>query len=969
MWPLRLFGVPRWVEGDRVQALASTKPVALLAYLAQRDAWVARGEVALLFWPDADEVHAHHALRQLVYRARHMDVASGVEVQGAHLRWRVESDVSTFRRHVASADWHGAVRTYGGSFLAELQVPDAPAFEAWLDVERAELLRSYLEAAVRAAAADASRRGYGAAAAILEEAIIHDSLDEEVAQGLIRYLALDGRQAAALAAAERFAARLLAETSLEPSAIIRDLIARVRAGVGVDARPHNLPGQASPFIGREPELREIARHLADPGCRLLTLVGPGGIGKTRLALQAAAHQIGAFRHGVFLVAVAGIDRSDALAAAIAEALGLALPDRVDPAAALVTALHDREALLVLDNLEPVEGVDRWWLDLLGGAPGVTLLVTSREPLDLAAAWTMTLEGLDLPGIGAAAVDGAAATGSVRLFVQAAERVRPGFTVGAADLADVARVCHLVAGVPLALELAAGWVQLLSPAEIAREIDRDLDFLQRIAGDATAGHASLRALFDASWARLDEVQRELAMRLAVFARDVDLATVEAVGGGRLSALMALLRRSFVRRNAVGRIEMHPLVLQYAREKLAERPDLVRDAEGRHALQIAAIVASAEIGGSDGFERLRRLLPDAHRAWITLVERRDWVTLMGMLPRIFEVHDVGAMSLRYLPWLERALTAEPEDAAVRGRLLAHRAGCLQRIGRYPEMERDVETALALLPEEPPLFEHWVALRARGNGAYLRGDLRTATVAFEEALTVSERLDHRRYMAGCLNNLGLVFKSSGDFDRALGYLRRARSLTIRLDAAVHAQVLNNLATVQARRGATDDAEALLRESAELKRRLGDDRGLASVYTNLGNLRAQAGDHVAAERLHRDGLRLAEKIGDASGVARAHTNLGDVALQRGDLAAAVAAYGRGLEIKRDLDECAGVVEAYGQLALCHRRLGDFVEARNAVKEGLAYAQASSQPALVARMNEAAAALGAVAPSVDVAAYATPPT
>jgi len=329
----------------------------------------------------------------------------------------------------------------------------------------------------------------------------------------------------------------------------------------------------------------------------------------------------------------------------------------------------------------------------------------------------------------------------------------------------------------------------------------------------------------------------------------------------------------------------------------------------------------------------------------------------------------MSLRYLPWVERALAAEPDDAAVRGRLLAHRSGCLQRIGRYPEMERDVDAALALLPAEPPLFEHWVALRARGNGAYLRGDLRTAAAAFEAALAVSERLDHRRYVAGCLNNLGLVFKSSGDLDRALGYLRRARSLTVRLDDAVQAQVLNNLATVQARRGANDDAETLLRESAELKRRLGDDRGLASVYTNLGNLRAKAGDHGAAERLHRDGLRLAEAIGDASGVARAHTNLGDVALQRGDPVAALAAYGRSLEIKRDLDECAGVVEAYIQLTTCHRRLGDVEAALGAVKDGLAYAHASSQPALVAQMNEAAAALGAFAPGGAAAAPATPST
>ena len=411
----------------------------------------------------------------------------------------------------------------------------------------------------------------------------------------------------------------------------------------------------------------------------------------------------------------------------------------------------------------------------------------------------------------------------------------------------------------------------------------------------------------------------------------------------------------RPTASGACEMHPLVRQFVREQWADWPELAADARLRHARHVAASAAAGRAGDAGGgLERVGRLLPDAELAWRTLVERRAWGALATLLPTVSEIHDVRARSAQFLSWLEAAIAAEPYDPVVLGRLLAHLGGCLQRLGRNDEAERAVERAIDLLPVDPPEFERCLALRVRGNVAYQRGEPLVAAAAYQTALHVAERLDDPRHLAGCHNNLGLAYKQAGDLASALAHLQRARRLSAAGDPAIHSQVLNNLATVQARLGAPDEAEPLLRQSADLKRGLGDDRGLASVLTNLGNLRARAGDAAAAERYHREALAVAEAIHDASGAARAFTNLADLAFAGGDLDAAAHAYHRSLKLKRGLGEHAGTVEAYLQVIECSRRRADLVAAADALQEARAYVRSCGcEDRFATQLSAAEARLG----------------
>ncbi len=940
---LRLLGTPLALTGAQELALPSSKPVCLLYYLAVRGEWVTRDELALVFWPDSDEGSARHALRQLVYRVRGIAWADGLEVSSERLRWTVRCDVQRLRDALARGDWSAAVASYGGRFLEGVELPDAPGFEAWCDLERRTLEERYLEAAVKAAAALELRHAFRDAAELLRGALRHDPLAAHVVRALLRCLAMAGELDAAASVFTRFESELAEQLGVEPDDKTRALMRQIAAGEHVQSRPHNLPGQPTPFVGREAELRSLATRITDPGCRLVSLVGPGGMGKTRLALQAASDQIGAFRDGVYYVPLAAAQGVEAALVALAEALNVPHRERGDVWAQLIDHLREREILVLLDNLEHLLMAAPRLAELLEFAPHLTLLITTREPLDLRGEWVMDVHGLALPEEGQAPNQ---AADSMRLFAQAAGSPWHDFSSRDSALEHVARVCRKLAGVPLAIELAASWAHLLTPGELVKAIENDLGFLSSSRLDVPERQRSLRGLFEGSWERLPVGERDLLMRMACFVGDADLDAVKAVAGGELPSLLKLVRRSLLKRDADGRFTMHPLIRQFVGEELASVPDVADETARRHTEHYVGVVSrwTAYGAGAPSLSSKRRDLTEVRRVWQRACEAGDWDSVAAMLPGLLDVHDVGIASRHYLDWLSEALGRLPAGRGLerlRGRLLAHRAACVQRLGRYAEAERDVAKALELLAGEPPLLERAIAWRAAGNVAYLRGDHDSARAAFTRALEAAESVQDTRFCAACLTNLGLVAKSLGEHESALHLLERARVMAEPLDDALRSQTLNNLATVRARLDQVEEAEALLRKSATLKRRLGDDRGLASTLTNLANLRARAGDYADAEHLHQESLRLARLAADRPGVARSMTNLADLARVSGDLARAADGYRRAMALKREIGEEVGALEACTRLVDVHLALGDEAAARQAAEEGARYALACGRDEL----------------------------
>ena len=299
----------------------------------------------------------------------------------------------------------------------------------------------------------------------------------------------------------------------------------------------NLPAPATRLVGREAELAALAQLLDDPTCRLLSLVGPGGIGKTRLAIEAACDLWQRFADGVFFASLAGTSSSEFMVPAIAQAVALNFAGPADPRVQLANYLRNKQVLLLLDNLEHLlEGVDLL-VEMLEETPGVKLLVTSRERLELQAEWVFEVQGLPVPAEDE--VERLEKYSAVQLFLQRTRQAQVAFELSTEDRAHVARICRLVEGMPLAIELAAAWVPVLSCAEIADEIARSIDFLTTTMRDVPERQRSIRAVFDHSWHLLSEEEQQVLRPMSIFRGGFTRQAAEAVAGAGLPLLSALL----------------------------------------------------------------------------------------------------------------------------------------------------------------------------------------------------------------------------------------------------------------------------------------------------------------------------------------------------------------------------------------------------------------------------------------------
>jgi len=346
--------------------------------------------------------------------------------------------------------------------------------------------------------------------------------------------------------------------------------------------PTYLPAEPTPFIGRRDELEKVSRHLA--GTRLLTLIGPGGIGKTRLALKAAGEAAGDFEDGCFYVSLAPIRSVEHIVQTIAEAVRFPLSTHEDPRHQLLRYLRKRQLLLVIDNFEHLLDGAGIVGEMLQAAPAVKILATSRERLNLQSETIITVGGMAFPDQ-AGSID-TQNYDAITLFVQRASKVRPGFDPSPEELKQIVYICQIVQGMPLAIELATAWLHILNVDEIAWELEKGLDILSAEVRDAPERHRSIRAVFDYSWSLLDQSERKIFMRLSVFRGGFTREAAQQVSGATLQLLAGLVNKSFLSHDPnSGRLEIHELLRQYAQERLEGTPEAGLSAQEAHAAYYA------------------------------------------------------------------------------------------------------------------------------------------------------------------------------------------------------------------------------------------------------------------------------------------------------------------------------------------------------------------------------------------------
>ena len=954
----------------------------LLALLVLRhDRESSRDALAEAFWPDSDGDRALLYLRRSLTNLRHAlgpEAARLLSPSPRTLRFDLSgafADAAAFDRAVRKTPSHSpseeelaqAVELYQGPLL-----PDCT--EEWVLPEREERAQAYL-AALEDLAQKATDRSDPAAAVHWLRRLVFAAPRRESASGaLMMALAEGGDRAAATQVYQDLRRLLRQELNTEPAPETRALHRRLteQEALPPAAAPspaplaltlRHLPIPLTDLIGRTQEIEEVTGWLRRG--RLVTLLGTGGVGKTRLAIAAAEAALPQFAAGVWFVDLAPLSAPSLVPEAVAKALGISDEAGRSAEEWLAEALAASSLLLVLDNCEHVlDACAALSSHLLSACPHLRVLTTSRQVLGVPGEQAYAVPSLRLPPqerLGPEADPAYAEKnvlalleyGSVRLFTERATQTSPSFRLTRRNAESVVEICHRLDGIPLALELAAARVRSLSPQEICARLEDRFRLL--VVGNRAAAprHQTLRAVIDWSYGLLSVPERSLLHRLSVFAGGWRLESAEAVCAGSsgegvlepwevLALLTGLTEKSLafaemtrVGTDGVTRYRLQETVRQYARTRLVEcgEEEAVR---GRHRDEFLHLAerANPEMQGPGQTAWLDRLEEEhdnlrASLAWEeqSAAGAEAGLRLAGSLCWFWSVR--GHLS-EGRQWLGRALArtevgAARPDGVMGGEATAARGKALNGAGRLACNQGDYAVAQALLEESLTLYRQLgnqtgiaASLGSLGVVALNQDDYAVARALYEESLIIQRRLGDQTGIANSLNSLGVVAWNQGDYAAARVLLEE--SLTIQRQLGYQTGIANSLNSLGVVALNQDDyavARALHEESLTIRRQLGDQAGIANSLNNLGVVASDQDDYAVAQALLEESLILYRQLGNQGNIANSLGNLGVVALNQGDYAVARAMYEESLTIRRQLGNQNGISYSLESLAEAAHRQG----------------------------------------------------
>ena len=812
-----------------------------------------------------------------------------------------------------------SVQLYGGDFLEGFYVRDAPDFESWMLAQRTRYREMLVQCLYTLAIRFADQGQLTQSIAYFRRLLMMEPWREEAHRRLMMVLIEDDQHGAALLQYEICCRALAEELGVEPSPATRMIYAHVQEketpvqsvsptldtspqAAAQMQSPHTLPSSLMPLVGRKGEQAAICTLLRQERVRLVTLTGPGGVGKTRLAQEVVADLLRDFRDGVFFVSLSALRVPHLVVNAIAQTLGVGESESRSLSQALQEFLQGKEILLVIDNFEHLLTATGLIAELLSGCDQLKMLVTSRELLRLSGEYHVSIPPLPVPepGLRLTVSDAMANYAAVELFIQCLRTLRPGYQLSTTDIAAIGEICALVDGLPLAIELAAARVRLFSPAALVGHLRERAEFssLHFLSGgrrDAPERHQSLWHTLDWSYQLLDEDEQALFRRLAVFAGGCTLEAVHAVCSAQgdlitdtLNGLSSLIDKSLLghTEQAHGRPRFSILetIREYALVQLRDRDDDfgTQHAHARYYLSLTE-EAGAQLTGQEQATWLDRLELEHNNLraaldWALDSENIDLSTRLGAALWHFWYmrghHEEGWDRLQELARLPGSKAHQAQ--------IQHGMGMLARAkGDYVSALRHMEQSLMLFRELGDRNGISSSLRVSGFLKYTQGDHGAARALLEESLALFGELGNLEGVAAALTNLGYIAMVQGDYPLARSYSEEG--LEIRRDSGNRYGItvsLSSLGFIALCQRDYEAARAYLEENLAICDELGNRNGTATVQMVLGHVAFAQGDYKQAWTYYESSLAMGREDSNRATIAHGTLCLGILEMKKGDTA-----------------------------------------------------------------------------------------
>jgi predicted ATPase/transcriptional regulator with XRE-family HTH domain len=650
----------------------------------------------------------------------------------------------------------------------------------------------------------------------------------------------------------------------------------------------NLPRSLTSFIGRTAELSALSQLLHDPSCRILTLVGPGGIGKTRLAIEFASQQLNLFPDGVYFVPLAPLSSPSFLLPAIADALGFDFQGQGEPKVQLVNYLRGKQTLLVLDNIEHlISGVDLL-VELLECISGLKLLVTSRELLNLKGEWIFEIQGLPVPPL--SELDRAEEFSAVALFLHCARRTSSGFKLMDEDRRWIVKICRILDGMPLGIELAAAWIRMLSCQEIYTEVENSIDFLSIPARDLPERHQSMRAVFEHSWRMLTESEQQALAKLSVFRGGFKREAADQVAGADLSVLLSLTSKSLIRRTQGDRYEMHELLRQYVTHLLKGKSDEEAVTRNCHSAYYLGWMRESEKALMS--HRQREVLAEMTAEISNLRAAWEWAVNTGQVYLleetawpIFYLHELRSLFAAGEKIFINAIRKIQDEAGISpsssstAYLEAFYGYLAARQGKITEARQVLQHSLEIMAGGGDSRKYAVALLFSGIVLRYTGESQKASDHLRIAHALSQVNDQGWVHCASAVMVGVAERDLDNLDESKKWLEKGLQLSrIVGEPAILAYAISSLIQSATDLKRFEEIELLLEQGLKLSDEAGHHFTRAILLEQGARLCFASGDPIRAKEMGKESTKIYRELNDMWHLSRVLTMMGKFDVSSGN-------------------------------------------------------------------------------------------